>query len=279
MPFWVFATVLLAAALHASWNAVVKSGDDKVLTTIMVAASASVTAAMVLPFLASPARPCWPFIASSVLIHIVYFALVGSAYRVGDMGQVYPLMRGTAPFLVALASVSAFGEKLSIPAWMGVGLICVGIITMVKEGKAGNVRGIYLALLNAIVIASYTLIDGAGTRLSAAPTAYAAWVFMLTGPPLMAWALFTKREAFVAVARSQWRTGVFGGSRDRTLLCARARRHDDGAYSDGRGAARDVNPLRDCNSRARLAGASWASALDRRWPYRSWCCRPASCLK
>ncbi|MFA5955456.1 EamA family transporter [Hyphomicrobium sp.] len=212
MSFSVFAIVLFAAALHASWNAVVKSGDDKVLMTIMVAASASVTAAMVLPFLASPARPCWPFIASSVLIHIVYFALVGSAYRVGDMGQVYPLMRGTAPFLVALASVSAFGEKLSIPAWMGVGLICVGIITMVKEGKASDMRGIYLALLNAIVIASYTLIDGAGTRLSGSPTAYAAWVFMLTGFPLMAWVVFARREAFVGVVRRQWRTGVFGGA-------------------------------------------------------------------
>ncbi len=211
MSFSVFAIVLFAAALHASWNAVVKSGDDKVLTTIMVATSAAVAAATVLPFLAAPARPCWPYIASSVLIHVVYFALVASAYRVGDMGKIYPLMRGTAPFLVALASISVFGERLSVSAWIGVGLICVGIITMVREGKSSDMRGVHLALLNAVVIASYTVIDGAGTRLSGAPSAYAAWVFILTGIPLGAWALFTKREAFVGVVRRQWRTGVFGG--------------------------------------------------------------------
>ncbi|MFT3729898.1 MAG: hypothetical protein QM780_00520 [Hyphomicrobium sp.] len=112
MTFWVFASVLLAAALHASWNAVIKSADDKVLSMIMVATSAAVASAVLLVFVEAPQRDSWPFIAASVAIHVVYFSLVGLAYRIGDMGQTYPLMRGTAPFLVALVGAFVIGERL-----------------------------------------------------------------------------------------------------------------------------------------------------------------------
>jgi len=212
MTIWVFLAVLLAAALHASWNAVAKSGDDKVLTTFMVATAAAVAAGIALPFLDLPARASWPFLISSVVVHIGYFALVAAAYRVGDMGQTYPLMRGTAPFLIALVSAFWLGEKLSPPAWLGIALISGGIITMLKETKGGNARGVYLALLNAVVIASYTLIDGSGSRLSGAPGAYASWVFALTGVPLAIWVLFTRRDAFIGLVQTRWRAAAFGGA-------------------------------------------------------------------
>ena len=104
MPIAVFALVLFAAFLHAGWNAIVKSGEDKLFSTILVATSAAFAAAFMLPFLDPPARESWPFIGASVLVHIIYFALLALAYRLADMGQAYPLMRGTAPLLVALVS-------------------------------------------------------------------------------------------------------------------------------------------------------------------------------
>jgi drug/metabolite transporter (DMT)-like permease len=212
MSFFVFASVLLAAALHASWNALIKSGEDKGLTTILVAASAAVFGAAVIPFLPLPDRASWPYLATSVVVHVGYFALVAAAYRVADMGQAYPLMRGTAPFLVALTSVFWLGEMLPLGAWLGVGLICSGLVTMVAEGWHGDGRGIVLALLNAFVIAGYTLIDGAGARVSGSPEAYACWVFMLNGVPLIVWVLLRNREAFAGLVRSQWRVGLIGGS-------------------------------------------------------------------
>ncbi|MBS0249639.1 MAG: EamA family transporter [Proteobacteria bacterium] len=212
MTFLVFASVLVAAALHASWNALIKSGDDKALTTIMVATSAALFGAAVTPFLTLPDRASWPFLAASVVVHVLYFALVASAYKVADMGQTYPLMRGTAPFLVALTSVLWLGESSPLGAWFGVALISFGILTMTRESRHGAASGVILALLNAVVIAGYTLIDGEGTRRSGSPEAYACWVFMLNGVPLIAWVLMRNRAAFARLFRAQWRVGLIGGS-------------------------------------------------------------------
>ena len=123
MPLTVFAAVLVGAALHASWNAIVKGGTDKLLTTILVAAASGLVAIAVLPFLPLPARASWPYIAVSAVVQVVYFALVAGAYNATDMSRAYPLMRGVAPVLVALAGVAFLGEHLAAAAWAGVALI------------------------------------------------------------------------------------------------------------------------------------------------------------
>ena len=105
MPLTVFAAVLFAALLHAAWNAIVKSAADKLLTTLMVACASAGVAAVLLPLLHGPAPASWPCLAVSTLFQIVYYLLVARTYDLADMSQVYPLMRGTAPFLVALVTV------------------------------------------------------------------------------------------------------------------------------------------------------------------------------
>src|SRR3984957_3642513 len=120
MPIGVFAIVLFAAALHASWNAIVKGGGDKLLTTMLVTTSAALIGAITLPALRPPDAASWPFIFASSLFQIVYFVLLARTYQVADMSQTYPLMRGTAPLLVALVSVFQVGDSLSLIAWIGV---------------------------------------------------------------------------------------------------------------------------------------------------------------
>ena len=97
MPSEVMLVVLIGAALHASWNALVKSGDDRFVDAALITAGAAVLAAACLPFLPPPAQACWPYLAASVAIHVLYFALVAAAYRASDMSFAYPLMRGTGP--------------------------------------------------------------------------------------------------------------------------------------------------------------------------------------
>ncbi|GAA4332287.1 DMT family transporter [Pigmentiphaga soli] len=196
MPFSVFAIVLFAAALHAGWNAAVKLGSDKTAASILVAASAAAIAAAVLPFLSLPQAPSWPFIAASALIHVAYFLLVGRAYHAGDMGQTYPLMRGTAPLVVAFVGTLFLGEPLTEGGAVGIFLICFGVLGMALGSRRGQARGIAYALVNALVIASYTLVDGLGVRNSGAPAAYTLWVFLLTGLPLGAYMAVRSRGAF-----------------------------------------------------------------------------------
>jgi drug/metabolite transporter (DMT)-like permease len=211
MPWIVFAIVMFAALLHASWNAIVKSGGDKFLTMITVTASASGLSAALLPFLTTPAPASWPYAAASALFQIVYFLLIARTYQVADMSQTYPLMRGTAPLIVALVSVFRMGVVLSPIAWAGVLGICLGIFSIALGNRLKERKGVYLALVNALVIAGYTLIDGAGVRRSGAPAAYTLWVFLLTGLPLTLWAISARRVEFSAYFRRHWRLGLAGG--------------------------------------------------------------------
>ena len=212
MPATVFAAVLLGAALHATWNAIVKGGSDKLMTTVLVVAASGLVAAALLPFLPLPAPASRPFLAASAAVQLLYLALVAGAYAATDMSRAYPLMRGLAPALVAVAGVAFLGEHLGPLAWAGVALISSGVfaMTFVASGEPSR-KGTLLALVNAAVIASYTLIDGIGVRRSGAPVAYATWLFLLNALPLVAWALLVRRRAFVAYAARNWRLGLVGG--------------------------------------------------------------------
>jgi drug/metabolite transporter (DMT)-like permease len=207
-----FAIVLLAAALHASWNAIVKGGGDKLLMTVLVTASAALTGAITLPFLRQPEAASWPFILASSSLQIVYFALLARTYQVADMSQTYPLMRGMAPLLVAIVSALALGARLTAAMWAGVGIICLGILGMATGDRRSNRKGVAFALLNAVVIAAYTVIDGLGVRRSGAPAAYTLWIFLVSGVPFAAWALRTPGSTGLAgYARRNWHFGLIGG--------------------------------------------------------------------
>jgi drug/metabolite transporter (DMT)-like permease len=216
MSLPVFALVLFAAALHAGWNAAVKLGGDKTVTTALVTSAAAALSILLLPFLRQPAPASWLHIAASGAIHIVYFLLVARAYQAGDMGQTYPLMRGIAPLIVALAGTLLLGEPLTTGGGAGIALICAGVMGMALGSGREQTRAIATAVVNAGVIAAYTLIDGFGARRSGAPAAYTLWVFLLTGLPPALWLLHGRTRLLMAQDRATlWRPLLGGGA---TLL-------------------------------------------------------------
>jgi len=191
----VFFIVLFAALCHAVWNAIVKAGDDPTVTAILVALAGAIISLVVLPFLAQPAEASWPFLAISTVLQVAYYLLVGSAYRAADMSRVYPLMRGTAPLIVAVVTAFVFGDHLSAAAWIGVALVSGGVIaTALASRGSGDMRGTVLAIVNALVIAAYTVSDGLGVRASASPVAYTMWLTVLTALPLVVYAAKTRPE-------------------------------------------------------------------------------------
>lgn len=211
MSLSIFGLVLVAAALHALWNAVVKGASDTLLTTILVAAFGALVGIVTLPFLPPLAPAAWPYMGISAVLEIIYYALVAFAYRHADMSRAYPLMRGMPPLLVAIVSALLLGATLLPLEWAGIALISAGILTMLVGGRGtGDRRGLAYAALNAIVIAAYTLTDGLGVRVSGSPVAYTMWIFVLTGVPLAAWALL-RRPEIVAYTRRNWHYGAIGG--------------------------------------------------------------------
>ena len=214
----VVAVVLFAALLHASWNAIVKSGKDTFLSTVLVSVGAALISLAVLPFVDAPAPASWPWLAASAVAQLAYYSLLAAAYKAGDMSHAYPLMRGSAPLIVALASWPLIGERLSAMQTGAVACICAGILGLYlaarrpATGTANNTgRATAFALGNACVIASYTLIDGIGVRLSGAPAAYTMWIFVLNGAGLLLWTLLRRRAGLLAYAQTQWRLAAFGG--------------------------------------------------------------------
>ncbi|MDX3934268.1 DMT family transporter [Stenotrophomonas sp.] len=208
MSLSLFCIVLFAALLHASWNAIVKRGTDTLLTTILVTGSAAVIAAIGLPFLPAPAAQSWPWLAASTLLQVGYYVLVARTYQLTDMSASYPLMRGCAPILVALVSTLFLGERLAWIAWAGIALICLGILCMTRGLPRQHA---WLPLLNAGVIATYTLVDAWGARHSGAAVSYTLWLFLLSGLPLPLWALCTRAGALRDYARRNWGYGIVGG--------------------------------------------------------------------
>jgi drug/metabolite transporter (DMT)-like permease len=157
----------------------------------------------------APAPESWPFIAASSLTQTVYYLLLIEAYRSGDMSHAYPLMRGTAPLLVAIFNGLLLGERLNGPQWLAVCLICGGVLAMMLAARGSQVRGLpggsqrratVFALATACVIATYTMIDGAGVRRSGAPAAYTMWIFLLAGAAVTAWAARTRARELLRLA-------------------------------------------------------------------------------
>ncbi|WP_256077238.1 EamA family transporter [Massilia sp. YIM B04103] len=226
----VVAIVLLAAFLHAGWNALVKAGKDAFLTSVLVASGAALISLAALPFLPAPAPASLPYVLASTLIHFFYYGLLSAAYRHGDMSLAYPLMRGSAPLMIAIASRPLLGEVLNPQQYLAIACICSGIFglylasrhpataepvstlvpgTRVDTGSTG--RATLFALLNAVAITAYTLVDGIGARKSGAPAAYTMYLFVLTAFGLLAWTLARRPAALRAYARQHWRVALLGG--------------------------------------------------------------------
>jgi drug/metabolite transporter (DMT)-like permease len=215
MSSGVLAAVLFAAVLHALWNSIVKSGNDKFATAAVVCMWCGLIAVGVALALPAPAAASWWFIAASAVTHVVYFLLVGRLYRNADLSAAYPIMRGAAPLLTTIGAWLWLGESLGFAAAGGVALLIGGVFWMAVEGvrRGGVDRGALLAALaNSGVIALYSLIDGEGARLSGHAFAYNAWADAVTAV-LFAPVIFQLRgRAFAFVLGRDWRRGLIGGA-------------------------------------------------------------------
>jgi drug/metabolite transporter (DMT)-like permease len=160
-----------------------------------------------------PTAAAWPYIAASVTVHLAYYWLMISAYRLGDLSLVYPLMRGVAPLVTAVAGIAVLGEMPAPVAWLGMLLVSGGVFLLGYRalGHAPSRAAVAFALANAAVIAVYTLIDGHGARVSGNAWSYIVWLFVLDGIPFSLWMLATRRDSFVAHLRHRSRRALAGG--------------------------------------------------------------------
>ncbi len=210
--------VLGAGLLHAGWNALLKAspGGDALLDTATVVAGSGVCALAVLPFVPLPARAAWPYMAASATIHFGYYLTLARAYRVGDLSFAYPLMRGSAPLIVAVLGIVFLGELPTLATGSGILLISLGIISIALVRHEGIRRhppqAAYWAFANAGIIAAYTLIDGAGARASGSPAGYVSWLIFLEGLPFLLWVFARSGRRSLRYVANHAGRGLVGGA-------------------------------------------------------------------
>lgn len=206
--------VLLAALMHASWNAVVKSDTDRQTSMALVMLAGIPFGLVLLPFAGTMGREAWIWLCASVLVHCLYFTCLLKAYRYGDLSQVYPIARGLGPLLVALVSGLVFTEALSPRELTGVAIVSLGIASLAFGGRhspAENRHALIFAILTGLCIASYTVIDARGVRAAGDPLAYIAWLNIAEAPWIAILAYGTRGRAFIAAAGHGWKRGLAGG--------------------------------------------------------------------
>jgi drug/metabolite transporter (DMT)-like permease len=207
--------VLLAAVLHATWNALLKDSRDRLATFVLLDATAVALCALAVPLLPAPAPASWAFIALSTLIHIGYKLLLIESYRTGgDLSQVYPLARGSAPLLVAGFAALVVGERLGPLRLAGVLVVSLGLVLLVGMGGrrlAVHRHAVGFALATGVSIAAYTVADGLGVRRSGTALGYIAWLFLAEGLPLPLYAATFGRRHLRHGLRANLARGIVSG--------------------------------------------------------------------
>ncbi|WP_034948032.1 DMT family transporter [Erwinia oleae] len=206
MPLNIIALTLFAALLHASWNALLRGGSDRLWSMTVMCLAVTLASALMAMFLAPPARASWMCAALSALLHVGYNLFLVKSYQTGDLGQTYPIARGSSPLLITLAAAVFAGERPEASAMAGIALVSGGIIFLAFNGRRLAAPNLPYALGTGCFIAAYSVTDGIGVRLSGDALAYTVWMSALWGVLMPAVyislrgarSLFTLRPGFSA---------------------------------------------------------------------------------
>ena len=211
MTLGVTALLLLAALIHASWNAFIKGARDPVAMATAIYGTEALIMLPALFFVGPMPGWMWLLMAVHVALHVVYKIALISMYLHGDLSQVYPVARGVAPLLVTLFAIPAVGEVPGMIALGGIGLICVGLLVFALERGAltkAGLKPLLLAATAGFVLSVYTVIDGIAVRVPDAALSYVAWLFVLDGLTMLIIGRVWRGERLYTAVRAVWKTGT-----------------------------------------------------------------------
>ncbi|HYT87008.1 MAG TPA: DMT family transporter [Burkholderiales bacterium] len=214
MSIEVAGLVLVAAAFHAIWNTLIKIRGDRVIVMMLVTLAGSIFSLLVAPFVDAPVPESWSFLAATILLHTAYHFFLPIAYDHGDLGQVYPIARGSAPLLVAVGALVFTGETLTPLALLGTLCLACGVMALTFERESGvwkRPKPVIYALLTGVLIASYTVVDGMGARQAGSAIGFAVWLTIGDGLLTFLIVYIWKGRDALAVARRNLGTGMVGG--------------------------------------------------------------------
>ena len=212
MPFLAIAAALVSALIHASWNAALKGGRDRLADLFLIALGSGVFGAAIIVASGAPAREAWPYLALSCVVHAAYWTCLARGYAAGDMSHVYTLARGLAPLLVTVGGLSLAHEALTQAEMAGVALISLGVLSVGVSPRAPLGATLW-ALATALTIAAYSLTDALGARANGDALNYVGWMSLGTAVPLASFALARRGlHGLIAATRGDLARGIGVGA-------------------------------------------------------------------
>jgi uncharacterized membrane protein len=211
----VVVVVLAAAVLHATWNAIAHSSEDRVVGFALISTSTLVLGAIMV-LVGEPVGWHYFWLAAvSAGLHVAYLLLLMASYEVADLSRAYPLSRGTGVALTATASIVLPRSPLGLDVVLGTGLVVLGLVGVTLAGPRltrADARGIATALGTGVAIAGYTVVDGLAVSGGASVVAYAGWLMLLQSWVTPLYAVAKRGRALRAVSRRQVLYGLGGGA-------------------------------------------------------------------
>ena len=205
------ALTLLAAMLHATWNALLRSSRDRLWSVTIMSFATTLAAVPLALLLPAPLTQSWTYLAFSAVLQVAYIILLAHAYRSGELAQVYPVVRGSVPLLVTIGAFVLAGQRVGPAGLLGIALISLGIVSLAFGRLRAEAKTLALGLLTALLVASYVTADGIGVRLSGNPQSYAAWIFLIYGALLPATFLLLRGRITVKLRAPETVKALTGG--------------------------------------------------------------------
>jgi drug/metabolite transporter (DMT)-like permease len=214
MTTTVFTIVLIAAAIHAAWNALIKSSGDKYSATVGLAIGQVPFALGTLLFVPLPNWNCWPYLFAGTVLHVVYYLLLQRSYQTGELTQIYPIARGSAPLLTAVLATVFVGEHLGPTGWLAIGLIVIGLMSLVSVRRLDGIwnnSAAGLALVTGGFTAAYSVVDGIGARVAGTGFGFFAFLAMANAAVLVAVTEARNAGATPRIVRERLKPSILAG--------------------------------------------------------------------
>ncbi len=203
----IISLVIISSLLHSTWHSLVKISDNKLVTYAIINVFAGILAGFYLIYDGEIARESFSILIASIILHLIYKAVLIKAYEAKDFSIVFPISRGAAPlfivFITALFLAEDVGSiKLVVIFAIGM-LICLLAAPSLIKGEISS-RNIMFAVLTGLVTACYSIIDGYGGRISGNPIAFICWMYVFDATVFPAYASIKHKNEMLSLIQKHF---------------------------------------------------------------------------
>ena len=213
MPnYFLFFILLFAALSHAICHSLLKHSKNPLGLLGITSICEIIIFTPLILYVPFPTPYLWILIITSALIHGLYRMLVLYSYKFGDLSFVYPVARGGSSLLLALISIIFLTDKISLFGFLAILIVCLGLFFISYSNKNEfNKVAFCLGILTAVMICTYTLVDGIGVRYSKNAYTYLYWMLLLNGTPALIASLMFKNTGLRKINKDLLIKGVCFG--------------------------------------------------------------------